>query len=68
MNDLTLLAIRLARECRLIIQTALREEEWLDAEEEFRWVILAGLKQLQPPSARPQACASCPAEDVDKSA
>jgi hypothetical protein len=47
MNDLTAIAIRLARECRIIIQAALREEEWGDAEEEFRWVILAGLKEAE---------------------
>jgi hypothetical protein len=40
------IAVRLARQCREIIQTCLREEEWLDAEEEFRWVILAGLNEV----------------------
>jgi hypothetical protein len=39
------IAMRLARQCREIVQTALREEEWADAEEEFRWVILAGLNE-----------------------
>ena len=66
MNELTRLAMRLARECLEIIAPCLREEEFANAEEEFRWVILAGLKQLQPPFARRPACASCPAEDVDK--
>jgi hypothetical protein len=47
MNDLTVIAIRLARECRIIIQACLREEEWDDAEEEFRWVILAGLHEAK---------------------
>ena len=47
MNDLAQLATRIARECREIIQACLREEEWADAEEEFRRVILAALKQLE---------------------
>ena len=45
-SDLYEVAMRLARECRGIIQACLREEEWLDAEEEFRWVILAGLNEV----------------------
>jgi hypothetical protein len=45
-SDVRDVAMRLARQCREIIQTALREEEWLDAEEEFRWVILAGLNEV----------------------
>jgi hypothetical protein len=43
------IAMRLARECRELIQACLREEEWADAEEEFRWLILAGLKQIEVP-------------------
>jgi hypothetical protein len=39
------LARRLARECREIIQSCLREEEWLDAEDEFARVILTGLSE-----------------------
>jgi hypothetical protein len=39
------LAMRIARECREVIQTCLREEEWADAENEFRWLILAGLNE-----------------------
>jgi hypothetical protein len=60
------LAMRLAKECRIIIQACLREEEWLDAEEEFRWVILAGLKELQSPSEQPPACAAYPVEHGHK--
>ena len=41
------LAMQLAYECRVIIQACLREEEWADAEEEFRWVILAGLREAE---------------------
>lgn len=40
-----LLARRLARQCRAIVQSCLREEEWLDAEDEFAKVILAGLQE-----------------------
>jgi hypothetical protein len=47
MNDLAQLATRIAQECRIIIQAVLREEEWGDAEEEFRWLILAGLKEAE---------------------
>lgn len=39
------LAIRLARECRHIIQAVLREEEWADADREFYRVIRLGLEQ-----------------------
>ena len=44
-SDFSQLAMRVARECREIIQACLREEEWADAEEEFRWLILAGLNE-----------------------
>ena len=44
-SDFSLLALRVARQCREIIQACLREEEWADAEEEFRWLILAGLNE-----------------------
>ncbi len=37
-------ALRMARQCRRIIQACLREEEWHDADEEFYAVILAGMK------------------------
>jgi hypothetical protein len=40
------IAIRVARECREVIQSCLREEEWADAEEEFRWLILSGLHEV----------------------
>jgi len=43
--DLNLVARRLARQCREIIQSCLREEEWLDAEDEFARVILTGLRE-----------------------
>jgi hypothetical protein len=45
-RDLNSLAMRVAKDCRIIIQACLREEEWADAEEEFRLVILAGLKEI----------------------
>ena len=41
------LATRLARECRNIIQTCLREEEWIDCDREFYLIIREGLEQLQ---------------------
>lgn len=40
------MAIRLAKACREIIQTCLREEEWSVADQEFHRVILAGLEEL----------------------
>ena len=40
------LAIRLARECRSIVQVCLREEEWIEADREFYRVIRAGLEEL----------------------
>ena len=43
---LKLLARRLARQCREIIQACLREEEWADCEKEFEIVIRAGLREL----------------------
>jgi hypothetical protein len=42
-----LLARRLARRCREFIHGCLREEEWLDAEDEFEKVIRAGLEDLE---------------------
>lgn len=39
-------AKRMARQCRHIVQGCLREDEWLDADEEFRTVILKGLEEL----------------------
>jgi hypothetical protein len=39
-------AQRMARCCRHVIQAVLREEEWGDADEEFRRVILKGLEEL----------------------
>lgn len=35
-----------AKRCVFIIRGCLREEEWIDAEEEFRRIILEGLKDL----------------------
>jgi hypothetical protein len=40
-------AIALARRCRMIIQTCLREEEWLDADREFYLIIRAGLEDTR---------------------
>ena len=37
-------AVRLAVQCRRIVQACLREEEWLDADHEFYLIILAGLE------------------------
>lgn len=45
-TDLDALAMRLARECRRIVQACLREDEWIDADEEFARVIRKGLKQI----------------------
>ena len=41
------LAIRLARQCRHIIQAVLREEERGDADREFYLVIRQGLEEFQ---------------------
>lgn len=35
--------MRLARDCRRVVQACLREEEWADADEKFFEIILAGL-------------------------
>jgi hypothetical protein len=51
---LKLLARRLARQCREIIQACLREEEWLDAEEEFEKVIRAGLEEFSEAGGKSQ--------------
>jgi hypothetical protein len=37
-------AVRLAVQCRRIVQACLREEEWLDADREFYLIIRAGLE------------------------
>jgi hypothetical protein len=37
------LAWRLARACRRVVQSCLREEEWVDADREFYAIILMGL-------------------------
>jgi len=42
---LQVLALRMARACRRVVQGCLREEEWRDADEEFCRVIVAGLKE-----------------------
>jgi hypothetical protein len=54
-GDLDALALRLARQCRRIVQSCLREEEWADADLEFSTVIRAGLEELvkRPSSIRP---------------
>ena len=41
------LAIRLARQCRHIIQVCLREEEWGEADREFYRVIRQGLEDFR---------------------
>jgi hypothetical protein len=46
------LAIRLARECRHIIQAVLREEEWADADREFYRVIRSGLEDYRASARR----------------
>ena len=40
-------AVRLAVQCRRIVQGCLREEEWRDADREFYLVIRAGLEQFR---------------------
>ena len=40
-------SIRLARQCRHIIQACLREEEWGDADREFYRVIRQGLEDFK---------------------
>ena len=40
-------AVRLARECRRIVQSCLREEEWPDADREFYLIIRQGLEQYR---------------------
>ena len=39
-------AIKMARQCRHIVQGCLREEEWVDADLEFYRVIRVGLEYL----------------------
>jgi hypothetical protein len=41
------LAIRLARACRNIVQSCLREEEWHEADREFYLVIRRGLEDFK---------------------
>jgi hypothetical protein len=41
------LALRLARQCRRIVQACLREEEWHDADREFYTVIRQGLEKAK---------------------
>lgn len=48
-------ALRMARRCRFVIQSCLREEEWRDCDTEFYAVILEGLKELQDGRDRNQA-------------
>lgn len=48
-------AIRIARNCRHVIQGVLREEEWIDADREFYRVARAELEALQA-GAKDSAC------------
>lgn len=43
------LANELARECRNVVQSCLREEEWADADREFSLIISRGLARLGVP-------------------
>ena len=40
-------AIRIARQCRHVIQGVLREEEWIDADREFYRVARAEIEAMQ---------------------
>jgi hypothetical protein len=40
-------AVRLAVQCRRIVQAVLREEEWIEADREFYTVIREGLEQYR---------------------
>jgi hypothetical protein len=42
----------MARRCRSVVQACLREEEWRDADQEFRAIIEKGLRSLGPGSKR----------------
>ena len=44
--EVHLLAIRLAQQCRRIVQACLREEEWIEADRQFYAVIRTGLESL----------------------
>lgn len=41
--DVLELALRLARQCRRVVQCCLREEEWAEADREFAAIIAVGL-------------------------
>jgi hypothetical protein len=56
-----LLARRLARQCREIVQAFLREAEWIDAENEFAKVILSELEDSLSTPASSVASPSAPA-------
>lgn len=45
-SRLQVVAMRLARRCRYIVQGCLREDEWADCDAEFATVILEELQQL----------------------
>lgn len=45
-DRLHVLAQRMARACRHVIQGCLREEEWIDCDEAFVEIILAELQQF----------------------
>lgn len=48
-TELRRLAWEMARSCRRVIQTCLREEEWRDADEEFARIIIDGLQRHAAP-------------------
>ncbi|AMV40258.1 hypothetical protein [Planctomyces sp. SH-PL62] len=43
-------AIRIARQCRSIVQACLREEEWADADREFYLIARRELEALKTPT------------------
>lgn len=47
------LALRMARACRRVVQGCLREEEWIDCDEAFVAIILAGLNEREAGDGRP---------------
>jgi hypothetical protein len=41
------MAVRLAVQCRRIVQACLREEEWIDADREFFLIMRDGLQEYR---------------------
>ena len=39
-------AVRMARRCRYLVQACLREEEWMDADREFYFVVREELERF----------------------